>query len=266
MVVDVSIDLKELSTSFLISPGRVIHAGASLCQERDEYSTVGFTPVIWFEALTSVSKVAEKILDSYPDQHIFNIALWSESNIEKTIFITSNQGQSSSFFRMKWHSFVHESVVQIGSEIHVTSTLDDVLTSKGETGPTSLLVLDLQGAELEVLKGAINTLRETTAVFVEVALVEMYEGQPLLSDIHKFMLDHNFVLVQHDLISESMMGDALYVSQNHANNHDFVPLHLPKASRHIYLKLLKLRADLIKMGVPAFMLKRPFRHFVRNRF
>ena len=61
------IDLKNLSLDFSISPSRVIHAGASLCQERDEYATVGFSPVIWFEALTSVSDVAERVLESYPD-------------------------------------------------------------------------------------------------------------------------------------------------------------------------------------------------------
>ena len=55
------------------------------------------------------------------------------------------------------------------------------------------------------------------------------------------------------------MGDALYVSQYHTNNQKFSPIELPKASRHIYLRLLKLRANLIARGVPAFLPKRPFR-------
>ena len=45
---------------------------------------------------------------------------------------------------MNWHSFVQESVIEIGSEAHITSTLVDIPNSKGETGPTSPLVLDLQ--------------------------------------------------------------------------------------------------------------------------
>jgi FkbM family methyltransferase len=253
----VSLNLQVISSDFSIPPGRVIHAGASLCQERDEYVSVGFSPVIWLEALTSVSKIAERILDTYPDQRILNVALWSESNLEKTIFIASNEGQSSSFLKMKWHSFVHGSVVEIGSETHVTQSLDDVLNSNGETGPTSLLVLDLQGAELEVLKGAIDTLRETTAVFVEVALVEMYEGQPLLFDVHNFMNSKDFILVKHDLVPESMMGDALYVSKAHAETFNLTTLRVPKKSRHLYLTLLKLREDLIKIGIPIKFMRRP---------
>lgn len=51
----------------------------------------------------------------------------------------------------------------------------------------SLLKLDVQGFELQVLEGATSLLPEIDAVYVEVSYIEPYEGQALHREIERFL-------------------------------------------------------------------------------
>jgi hypothetical protein len=255
-----AIDLKSLTQRFSIPKGRVIHAGASLCQERDEYRDVGFSPVIWLEAISAVADVSRELLTEYSGQTIFNVTLWSESDLSKEFYVSSNQGESSSLLRMKWHRYVHETVSQSSSEFHSTVTLDKFLDLEHLNGPWSMLVFDLQGAELEALRGSLKTLKNTVAIYTEVALLEMYKGQPLFKDIDSFMAKNGFVLVWSDLDASTTMGDALYVSLSHAAQFGLKQILPPVAKRHTYLYFLRIREVLVHLGIPRRFLRRPW-HF-----
>ncbi len=56
----------------------------------------------------------------------------------------------------------------------------------------SLLKIDVQGFELEVLQGATELLPEIDAVYVEASDVELYQGQALLAQIERFLLEAGF--------------------------------------------------------------------------
>ncbi len=72
------------------------------------------------------------------------------------------------------------------------TTLDSVVTSTGVRGPF-LVKLDVQGYEVEVLKGGARTLTETEATLLEVSLLQYNEGAPLFAEVVKFMKDAGFV-------------------------------------------------------------------------
>jgi FkbM family methyltransferase len=57
-----------------------------------------------------------------------------------------------------------------------------------------LLKIDVQGFELEVLKGATGLLPQVDAVYVEASFVELYEGQALHEEIERFLTDAGFRL------------------------------------------------------------------------
>jgi len=64
--------------------------------------------------------------------------------------------------------------------------LDDFLGQVELNGKT-LLKLDVQGYELEVLHGGLKMLEQVDYIFSEVSFQPLYEGQPLFRDVYDFL-------------------------------------------------------------------------------
>jgi Methyltransferase FkbM domain len=71
--------------------------------------------------------------------------------------------------------------------------LDDYQSETGIPMP-DLIKLDVQGYELEVLKGATNCLGSTKAVIAEVSFEEFYQGQCLFHEVLGFLGEHDLFL------------------------------------------------------------------------
>lgn len=65
--------------------------------------------------------------------------------------------------------------------------------------PPFLLKLDVQGAELDVLAGAQETLIDTEYLIVEVSLFQSFDEGPLFADVVSYLHRHQFVL--YDVLS-----------------------------------------------------------------
>jgi FkbM family methyltransferase len=65
-------------------------------------------------------------------------------------------------------------------------TLDAVSREANFVAP-EFLKLDVQGYELEVLRGGEQTLASAQAVLMEVSLIDLYQGNPLLHEVTAFM-------------------------------------------------------------------------------
>jgi FkbM family methyltransferase len=71
-------------------------------------------------------------------------------------------------------------------------TIDEVVKLNEMVRP-NFLKLDVQGYELEVLKGAARTLQHVSAVLVEVNLIDIHKDSPLLDELVAFMRDKGLV-------------------------------------------------------------------------
>jgi len=78
------------------------------------------------------------------------------------------------------------------------TTLDALVAGRNLAGPI-LLKADVQGYELEVLRGATETLRSVEAILLEVALLPYNIGAPLFADVVAFMNERKFPM--YDLCS-----------------------------------------------------------------
>jgi FkbM family methyltransferase len=81
------------------------------------------------------------------------------------------------------------------TEIHV-STLDIELDAGKWFGSESILKVDVQGFELEVLLGAERSLRSVSWVLVEVSFAQLYHDQCTPDDLLNFLRDQGFRLVR----------------------------------------------------------------------
>lgn len=102
-----------------------------------------------------------------------------------------------------------------------TQRLDDVLVE----GMPDYIKIDVQGAELEILRHGKRTLATTTVLETEVEFVPLYKDQPLFCDLQVFLRDQGFVLhklidvVGHSLmppdagypVSQMLWADAIFV-------------------------------------------------------
>lgn len=71
-----------------------------------------------------------------------------------------------------------------------TRCLDDL----DEISDIDFLKLDVQGAELDVIKGAKRLLKDTLIVHTEVEFIPIYQKQPLFGDIDVALRSHNFLI------------------------------------------------------------------------
>lgn len=81
-----------------------------------------------------------------------------------------------------------------GFEVEIkTRKIDDIVLEEGFKGPF-LIKIDVQGAELKVLNGGLETIKNTEVITMEVSLFKFMKGAPEFFEVIKFMKDKGFVV------------------------------------------------------------------------
>jgi FkbM family methyltransferase len=91
----------------------------------------------------------------------------------------------------------------------VTTERLDHFCARSGISKVELVHIDVQGAELAVLRGAGTLLARTRAVWMEVEAVPLYRGQPLKPEVEAFMTERGFRIAK-DTVG-AISGDQLYV-------------------------------------------------------
>ena len=136
----------------------------------------------------------QKKFFSYKNNIIFhNIALGSSTTLKE--FLITTRMDSSSFLKIvsdknksKNYDIVENRNIQI-------NTLDNLLINEKISHPV-LIKIDVQGYELEVLRGANNLLKKTDYLLLEVSKNEMYQNQPIEKVIVEYLKNLNFDILK----------------------------------------------------------------------
>lgn len=89
---------------------------------------------------------------------------------------------------------VKDALLQQGKQRSVSvTTIDTLIQEEGMEMP-DLIKMDIQGYELEALRGANLTFGETKAYILEVALYEFMEGMPVFDEVIGFMRNQGYVV------------------------------------------------------------------------
>jgi FkbM family methyltransferase len=97
----------------------------------------------------------------------------------------------------------------------------DAFVSDSDFRPPALLKIDVQGYELEALKGCERMLDRFSHVYVECSFVELYSGQASASEVADYLHRHGFVLngvynLTYDRAGLAIQGDFLFSRANAA--------------------------------------------------
>lgn len=168
--------------------------------------------VITFEPQADGADKIREVTAGEPRVRLENYALGAESgsaelNISKrsdsSSLLPIGEGQTTAF---------------PGTEAASTETIEvetlDNLLPEAPAAPV-LLKIDVQGFELDVLRGAERTLGSIDTIFAECSFVELYEGQPLIGEIVEFLAGHDFSLagvygVSYDAGGRCLQADCLF--------------------------------------------------------
>ena len=160
--------------------GRVIDVGANVGQYAGELRHAGYRgEIVSFEANPVAAGELEARAAGDRRWSVEGVALGSRpattrlhvtvDSLSTSLLSPSADGQ---------YAFMSEEPDQVDVEVR---TLDSFALTRDDV-PT-LLKLDVQGYELEVLRGAAATLAGVCAVESELSLVPLYEGQALVEDV-----------------------------------------------------------------------------------
>jgi FkbM family methyltransferase len=198
--VDIETRLRDLGSQRLIAQSHVNY----LTKLKDQ----GFTPTVIYDIGACVLHWTNEAKRIWPQAEyvVFEAMgsaefLYKEQGLKYHIGVLSNEsGKEVEFYQNDWHpggnSYYRENpevnpeAIKYFNDTHKrllkTATLDAVVNLKRMPAP-DLIKMDVQGAELDVLKGSEQTIKTAKHVILELQRVEYNKGAPLKDIVISYM-------------------------------------------------------------------------------
>lgn len=190
----------------------VLHVGARIGEEADDYAAAGISKVWWVEGNADVIPLLRAKVEPF-GHHVIEALVYEEDGVDLTFHITNELGLSSSILRFGIHEQFSPDMV---FEKHVemkSRSIDSLVAEHGVTG-ANLLVMDLQGAELSALKGAQRFIDQADYVLSEINDAEVYVGCAKIWELDDRLGD--FERVETYWVGDQHWGDGLWVRRRPA--------------------------------------------------
>ena len=187
----------------------ILHIGAHMCEERVLYNSIkiGDNDILWIEAIGETVTYVKKINEN------INIvqAVITDKDYEELNFMITNNKESSSIFNFGTHAIEHPHVFEIERRRLKSITLNTLFERNNiPRDRYDFINIDIQGAELKALKGAVHILPHIKAIYAEVNEKMLYEGAGLLPELDEYLATFNFKRVITNMTRHGW-GDALYI-------------------------------------------------------
>lgn len=187
----------------------ILHIGGHYGNVISDYQKYNVSNIVLFEPLSdNFSILSENISKTNGNIIAHKVALGNE-NRKVVMNVSDNEGQSSSVLNPKVHLTAHPEVSFIGTEEVEMKKLDDY-----NYKDYNMMVIDVQGYELEVFKGGVKTLEHIDYIFCEVNRDEVYEGNAKIEEVDEFLLQQGFGRVEVEWYYSQVFGDAFYMRKN----------------------------------------------------
>ena len=185
----------------------IIHVGAHTGQEVVEYNKYR-NKIILFEPQKDIFKKLIQNVNKHENVDCYNFGLGSK-NEKKTIYRSEgNEGKSSSVLSPEVHLVVQPDINFVDTEEIQIKRFDSL-----DLDTLNFLTLDVQGFELEVLKGFGEKLKNVEFIYTEINTKFLYKENALVADIDKYLNKYNFIRVFTNIDCFNYFGDAFYIKK-----------------------------------------------------
>ncbi len=152
-----------------------------------------------------------------------------------TTHFDGNQGASSTLRASGKYTI--ENYVQ--DEVKVeTIRLDNFMAKRG-IAHIDILWMDIQGGELSALKSLGERLECVKVIYSEVEFIEIYENQPLFSDIRAYLEARNFAFVGFSHNSD-LFTNAIFVHKNYIDLMKTIPSWIYKPKKSLWKRIYEV--------------------------
>lgn len=148
-------------------------------------------PIVAFEPIPAMARVYRQVHGGCSHVELIESAL-GEANGTAELHVSREADSSSILPIGERQAALFPNTHEIGTLSVSVNRLDDY-GERWQGRKDLLLKIDVQGFELSVLRGAVETLKKCRYVYVECSEVELYDGQALRSDVSQFLRDSGFV-------------------------------------------------------------------------
>ena len=182
------------------SKKNILFIGANDMCEILHYANI-YQNGIFIEALSDVFIKLQQNLKNTNEQYKTNYiainCLISDTPEKEYVFnIFSNGGASSSIYECNPSQWQWPTVVKVGETKLKSTTIETVLKEQNWDNLRYDLVLDVQGAELDVLKGFnIDNFKNIDKITTEISTIEFYKNGVLFEDLNTFITNIGFKLI-----------------------------------------------------------------------
>ena len=196
----------------------IVHVGAHWGEDAELYETLGAKTVLWIEADPATFQKLTAALSQRSGQ---------TTHLMENALVSAEGGQAIDFHRFDddgSSSSVYPSTDVYRARFPDSRETGEVVTLKTRSLPEilaqhkidisaagrAMLVVDVQGHELSVLKGLGDGLKDFHLCKSEVSRVPMYDGGALYSDVRAYFESMGFHLAPHRHIRVPRHGDVLF--------------------------------------------------------
>ena len=183
--------------------------------------------------MPKVFNTLKKNSSGYKNIDIFNFALGQKEEIKKIYIANQNNSASSSILKPSLHLDYYPEIKFNRTEEIAVKRFD----SLDSAFDANFLILDVQGYELEVIKGFGNKINDIDFIYTEVSTKELYENNILIEELDGELYNLGYLRTNTKFASNKPQGDALYRKLNSlSSNHKRYYLVTPdfKLLKHTY--------------------------------
>ena len=211
-------ELSKLNKKYKFNVSGICHVGAWKAKEVSLYKQeFGDIPITFIEANKNLEPDIIQSISGFNNVGYRIVAAGASDscgylNLDKT---HSNKGQSSSLLEPKGHLKRYPKIKFPDSVEVPILPLDKIMEGK----PFDFLHIDVQGYELEVLKGASKSLKNVYTIIVEINRSELYRSCPMVEEIDDFLSGFGFDRIETEWRhGRENWGDALYTRKHNEKN------------------------------------------------